>query len=249
MRMVMGLTRRAHCTPEAVLPPSVPTPFLNAQEASELPPPAAEGEALRQEPGPALSRNPWENHGACSLPNQWDHVSKRHFPGCKLGPSDSETQRRTVSSLQMKQVGERQDFAVLFPQLPSDQPPVVDWHHALYQSAMEMLFSASASRHAAGLCHEGPCPARPSPPFLEGAAIPLLRGWGRGMGTKRRQECPKSPRPVLLSEALPSPSSFPGASCTPEIRPGLWVLGLCPAWRPGLLGLPIPTVSPDYSVS
>lgn len=48
----------------------------------------------------------------------------------------------------------------------------------------------------------------------------------------------ESPRPFLLTEPC-TPPSFPRVCWTPEMRPGLWVSGPCPAaWR-GLLGLPI----------
>lgn len=68
MGMGMGLIRR-HYTPEAVLPPSVTRPFVNVQQASVLPPPAAEGEALRQEPGPELSGTVWAAPGLlCAAP-------------------------------------------------------------------------------------------------------------------------------------------------------------------------------------
>lgn len=80
--------------------------------------------------------------------------------------------------------------------------------------------------------------AQPGPPHLPWEKLEFLcsEAGKEGWGTRRRQEFPKIPRPTLLSEALPSPSSFPGVSWTPEIRPGLWVPGLCPAGRPGLLG-------------
>lgn len=151
-----------------------------------LPPAAADGEALRQELACAL-RKPGglragrRTLGLAASQIQCDHVSKRHFPGCKLGPSDPETQRRTISSLQMKKV--------------EDKTSQFDSHNihltgrlqetgtgSVISQPVEMLSSASATRHGAGLCHECPCPARLTPPSLGEAGIPLLRGWGRGMG-------------------------------------------------------------------
>lgn len=203
---------------------------------------------------PALSGNHWSQAGGrimglAASQIQWHRISKRYFPGCKLRPSASETRRRTVYSLQMKKVGERWDFTVLFSQCRSDQP-AVDGTGSYISQPVEMLSSASASRHTAGLCHECPCPC-PCPAHLPWEKLEFLcsetakEGWG----TRRKQEFPKISRPTLVSEALPLPSSFPGVSWTTEIRPGLWVPGIFPAGRPGLLGLPTPTVNPNPSIS